>query len=129
MLSLVCMITVANEPAAVKSLTLDGEYLAERNIKCEVFLLYSDSTLELTETVKSHRYFNVKLEASLSYVLKFTSKDGKVKYLYVPEAIPGEFMFDVDFASNSSATLKYDQKASKLKLERTDTRKIPIREQ
>jgi len=123
------MITVANESAAIKSLTLDGQYLAERNIKCEVFLLRPDSTMKLTETIKSQRYFSVQLETSLSYVLKFTSKDAKVKYLYIPEVIPGKFIFSVDFASKSSATLRYDEKTRKMKLEKTDRRKIPIREQ
>lgn len=128
MFSLVCIIILANKPNEFKSLTLNGEYLAERNIKCEVFLFYSYDKQELIKTIKSHRYFNIKLEVSQSYVLRFTSKNGKVKYLYVPEVIPGEFIFDVDFASNCSAILKYDKKTNKLRLKRTSIRKIPMRE-
>lgn len=126
MLSLACMIAIAREPDVANTLNLGGEYLAERNIKCEVFLVYADSTTELLTTSKTHRYFNITLESNLSYLVKFTSKEGKVKYLYIPEAIPGEFIFDVDFNSDAAATLKYDDKQSRLKLERTKKKTLPV---
>ena len=108
---------VATSTEKPKMLNLDGSYINEKNVKCEVFMVEEDSTLKELDIFKSNKYFSFSLREGYSYVIKFTSKKGKVKELYIPDAIAGDFMFNVDFSTGKSACLTYKKEKNDFSLD------------
>lgn len=104
------------DPKPSNTLTLEGKYIAEMNVQCQVYMVMADSTLDLVSESRSLKRFNISLEVGEEYLIKFISNDGQVKYLYVVAPENGWFMFDVDFHTQDCATLKYNKKSKQYRM-------------
>lgn len=127
MLLFVCSFTYATNPTTddTKTSSIDGQYIGAKNVKIEVFSYLADNSLEKVYETKSIRYFTIPLEIGEEYLIRF-SKEGKVKYLYIPKAASYDFVIDVDFTRDNSAILEYDHRKNKYVLSRVDTSKIEV---
>lgn len=96
-------------PTHLNTFILQGKFISEHSVNYEVYVVNSDSSLQLIETDKSLKFFSIDLEVDKEYVIKFTSKTNETKYLYVSAEEYGGFGIDVDFNRVGSARLAYDE--------------------
>lgn len=94
-----------SEDPPKESLTIEGKFLERKVVKYEVFVVYADSSVERVTSYSGINHFSADLLLGNSYVIKFTARDGEVKYLYVDALGGGDFFIDVDFTTNDSARL------------------------
>lgn len=90
-------------------LILEGRFLSEKGVKYELYKVegIDYSVKELSSS--GNKYFSVQIDVGAKYVMKFTSKSGKVKYLNIEVQSPGYLAIDVDFSNDSSANLVYNK--------------------
>lgn len=104
--SLFCISAVNTDP--VNTFTIQGKFIAEHSVNYEVYTINSDSTLELVTADCALKFFTIDVEVGEEYLIKFVSKDNKVKYLHINVGESGGFGIDVDFNRTGSARLTYD---------------------
>jgi hypothetical protein len=88
-------------------LILEGKFIAEKHVSYQVFEVAYDKSLVLQSTHKGSHYYSIQTEVGKSYVVKFTTKSGNIKYLNLDVQNSGYFMVDVDFRNSKSASLTY----------------------
>jgi len=102
---LVCISTQASNDPSVKTITLEGQFLEKKMVKYEVYKVFADKSCEKVSSHQGVKRFNINLQIGEYYLIKFTSVDGKTKYLYVNVEGGGDFTIDVDFDDEHSAVL------------------------
>jgi hypothetical protein len=89
------------------TLILEGRFLSESKVSYEVYKMKTDSSLELVSKHTGNHDYSVNIDIGENYVVKFISRHGVIKYLYIHAAESGYFQLDVDFLKDGSAELKY----------------------
>ena len=89
-------------------LIVEGEFLFEKNVQCDLYEIKKDSTVVKVETVKNRKYYSLKVDVGYKYIVKFTSKSGQIKELYLDVTKDGYFAVNVDFKRREHGALVYD---------------------
>ena len=105
-LSISAMSTITVEPTS--TFTVQGKFISEHSVNYEVYVINSDSTLELVTSDCALKFFTIDIEIGKEYLVKFISRDNKVKYLTIDASEYGGFGVDVDFERSGSARLSYN---------------------
>lgn len=117
---LICLscISIAKEPtpSTTSTFTIGGRYEGKHQISYEVYRMDVDSTLELINSGKDIWFFMISVPINHDYIVKFTSKDGQTKSLYLNPTETGEFSLNVDFRRKNSAKLTYNPWSNKYQL-------------
>jgi hypothetical protein len=121
-MSLICMSAQGSNPASV--FTLQGKFISEHSVQYDVYTINTDSTLELVSSDCALKFFNIEVEVGKEYVIKFVSRDGLAKYLYVDVTATGGFGIDVDFNRNGSARLSFNPDQGEYKVVPLETTEI-----
>lgn len=94
-------------------LNIGGEFLGEKNVKFEVYQVHEGNKTEKYLSDKTKKTFDIMVEVGGIYLIKFYSKSGFVKNLYIRVDAPGIFLVNIDFTQKQSAKIKYsDQQRS-----------------
>jgi hypothetical protein len=89
-------------------LEVSGFYIAETNVKFEVAIVNDDASKIVVKTKSSTFSYKIKLKIGNEYVITFTKGD-VTKQLYVTADGPGNMEVDVDFKSDDTAQLCYNE--------------------
>jgi len=89
-------------------LEISGFYIAKTNVKFEVAIVNDDASRVVVQTKSSTFSYKIKLKIGKEYVITFIKGD-VVKKLYVTADGPGNMEVDVDFESNDTAQLCYNE--------------------
>lgn len=95
-------------PDKENKLVIQGKFTSELNVNYEVYQIESDSCLTLVESGKFFKYININVDTYQSYLIKFTAKDGKTKYLQISVEDYDTFIVVVDFKRTGSARMIYN---------------------
>lgn len=102
-------------------LTVEGKFMAQKNVKYTVFEYQEDGTLLEVFSGKGNQYFAVTLTTGNHYVVNFVSLNNEVKSLFIDADESGTFQLIVDFTKPNAGVLKYNSKKSVYEL-----KSIPI---
>ncbi len=88
-------------------LIIEGEFLGGQNVKYEVYRVSDNASEKCFEGKKKHG-FNLQVNVGENYLIKFVSKEGLEKDIFLKVTKSGTFDVDVDFTKNQSARITYD---------------------
>ena len=102
-------------------LTVEGKFMAQKNVKYNIYEYQEDGSLLEVFSGKGNQYFAVTLTTGNRYLVKFTSLNNEVKNLFIDADESGTFQLIVDFTKPNAGVLKYNSKKSVYEL-----KSIPI---
>lgn len=97
-------------------LTVEGKFMAQKNVNYKVFEYQEDGSLKEVFSGKGNQYFAVTLTTGNHYVVKFTALNNEVKELFIDADESGTFQLIVDFTKPNAGVLKYNSKKSEYEL-------------
>jgi hypothetical protein len=83
--------------------TLSGEFGKERDVQFQLYQISGTKEINKKFDKKCKKKFKVKLSLANSYILKFTSKSGSVKYFYFNSNRSVDLALSIDFSRKASA--------------------------
>ncbi len=86
---------------------INGRYKNQTDIQCEIFTLHGKNEARPHTTLQNKRTFKVKLATGEKYLIKFTSKNGRVKYFNLDVVEGLRIVLTVDFSRETSASFIY----------------------
>lgn len=120
-----CMLVLSTEATNRDNdneiLTVEGKFMAQKNVSYKVFEYQEDGSLKEVFSGKGNQYFAVTLTTGNRYLVKFTSLNNEVKSLFIDADESGTFQLIVDFTKPNAGVLKYNSKKSVYEL-----KSIPI---
>jgi hypothetical protein len=102
-------------------LTVEGKFMAQKNVNYKVFEYQENGSLKEVFSGKGSQYFAVTLTTGNHYVVNFTALNNEVKSLFIDADESGTFQLIVDFTKPNAGVLTYNSKKSVYEL-----KSIPI---
>ena len=106
---------VALTSQAQKVAFISGNFINSRVASYSLYQLNTENEYTLIKSVDNKRKFDVTFDVNTDYLVKFTTKDNKVKYMKLIAYDEIELDIDVDFNSTKSISLVYDGKKANIK--------------
>lgn len=114
-LSVVLCLTIKSNAQQVAFIS--GNFVNSKVASYSLYELNNDNEYTEIKSVTNKRKYKVECEVDKKYLIKFTDKDSKVKYMSFVAHQEGWIDIDVDFKSKKSISLVYEKdKASIEKL-------------
>ena len=111
--------------ALPQPLVIEGNFIKEKNVDYELYVMDADSSFCLLSSQTGKTSFSVQTFTGATYLIRFISDDGVVKFLLISPEKKGSFMVDVDFGNDNSAELYYSRQGYSIRAMCPDFIKLP----